>query len=204
MSVKSELIDLLRSDEKRLNARLIGMKLAPVCGRCGGTGSYSFNQFDGSRCYGCNGKGFVAPKEKDLPRILEDAKEAVAQGKLDEYLEFLNAHAAVKNAREKVMAAWQATNVAKTDITHIVPSEDVEGLAEYRARNKKMYDAYTGVETDSRALKPNSPTYQDDVKSLANKVNEAIATIHEADYEVPESLVENVEKWVADWQAKRK
>jgi hypothetical protein len=26
-----------------------------ICGRCGGTGSYSFNQLDGSRCYGCGG-----------------------------------------------------------------------------------------------------------------------------------------------------
>lgn len=28
-----------------------------VCGRCGGSGHYSYNQLDGSRCYGCNGKG---------------------------------------------------------------------------------------------------------------------------------------------------
>lgn len=26
-----------------------------TCGRCGGSGSYSYNQIDGSRCYGCNG-----------------------------------------------------------------------------------------------------------------------------------------------------
>jgi hypothetical protein len=28
-----------------------------VCGRCCGTGSYSYNQIDGSRCYGCDGTG---------------------------------------------------------------------------------------------------------------------------------------------------
>lgn len=28
-----------------------------VCGRCGGSGSYSYNQRDGSRCYGCGGRG---------------------------------------------------------------------------------------------------------------------------------------------------
>lgn len=27
------------------------------CGRCGGTGHYSYNQIDGTRCYGCGGKG---------------------------------------------------------------------------------------------------------------------------------------------------
>jgi len=27
-----------------------------VCSRCGGSGQYSFNQIDGSRCYGCGGE----------------------------------------------------------------------------------------------------------------------------------------------------
>lgn len=27
------------------------------CGRCGGSGRYSYNQMDGDRCYGCGGKG---------------------------------------------------------------------------------------------------------------------------------------------------
>lgn len=26
-----------------------------TCSRCGGSGQYSYNQIDGSRCYGCNG-----------------------------------------------------------------------------------------------------------------------------------------------------
>lgn len=30
---------------------------AETCGRCGGSGHYSFNQIDGSRCYGCGGSG---------------------------------------------------------------------------------------------------------------------------------------------------
>ena len=28
-----------------------------VCGRCGGTGNYSYNQKDGTRCFGCAGTG---------------------------------------------------------------------------------------------------------------------------------------------------
>ena len=28
-----------------------------VCGRCGGTGHFSYNQMDGSTCYGCSGSG---------------------------------------------------------------------------------------------------------------------------------------------------
>lgn len=28
-----------------------------TCGRCGGSGKYSFNMMHGSTCYGCNGRG---------------------------------------------------------------------------------------------------------------------------------------------------
>lgn len=28
-----------------------------ACGRCGGSGHYSYNQIDGTRCYGCGGSG---------------------------------------------------------------------------------------------------------------------------------------------------
>jgi hypothetical protein len=28
-----------------------------TCGRCGGSGHYSFNMLDGTRCYGCGGSG---------------------------------------------------------------------------------------------------------------------------------------------------
>lgn len=33
------------------------------CGRCGGTGHYSYNQIDGTMCYGCGGKGVVIDKK---------------------------------------------------------------------------------------------------------------------------------------------
>lgn len=34
-----------------------------VCGRCGGSGKYSFNQRDLDRCYGCGGSGVVPIKK---------------------------------------------------------------------------------------------------------------------------------------------
>lgn len=33
-----------------------------TCGRCGGSGRYSFNQVDGDRCYGCGGTGLKRTK----------------------------------------------------------------------------------------------------------------------------------------------
>lgn len=35
---------------------------AETCGRCGGSGNYSFNQIDGTRCYGCGGSGIKLTK----------------------------------------------------------------------------------------------------------------------------------------------
>lgn len=33
-----------------------------TCTRCGGSGKYSFNMMDGTRCYGCNGSGYMLTK----------------------------------------------------------------------------------------------------------------------------------------------
>lgn len=35
------------------------VKIKGTCPRCGGSGHYSYNQMDGTRCYGCGGSGVV-------------------------------------------------------------------------------------------------------------------------------------------------
>lgn len=44
-----------------------------TCGRCGGSGSYSYNQIDGSRCYGCNGSGQKLSKRGRAARAFADS-----------------------------------------------------------------------------------------------------------------------------------
>jgi hypothetical protein len=39
------------------DTRLRDVLETEVCGRCGGSGHYSYNQIDGTRCYGCGGSG---------------------------------------------------------------------------------------------------------------------------------------------------
>jgi hypothetical protein len=39
-----------------------------VCGRCGGTGNYSYNQIDGTRCFGCGGTGWRYTKRGSAAR----------------------------------------------------------------------------------------------------------------------------------------
>lgn len=43
-----------------------------TCGRCHGTGQYSYNQVDGSRCYGCGGTGKRLTKRGAAARAFAD------------------------------------------------------------------------------------------------------------------------------------
>ncbi|MGZ6362709.1 MAG: hypothetical protein ACXWP0_13610, partial [Ktedonobacterales bacterium] len=44
-----------------------------ICGRCGGTGRYSFNLMDMDRCYGCGGKGRVFKAAVAQPKVATTA-----------------------------------------------------------------------------------------------------------------------------------
>ena len=48
------------------------------CGRCGGSGRFSFNPKDGDRCYGCDGRGFV------MVDPVKHAKAQAAKAKREE------------------------------------------------------------------------------------------------------------------------
>lgn len=47
------------------------------CSRCGGSGHYSFNLIDGSRCYGCNGRGVTLTKRGLAARNWLDEKRKI-------------------------------------------------------------------------------------------------------------------------------
>jgi len=42
--------------------RLFKEGFGKTCTRCGGTGEYSFNRMDGTRCFKCHGNKFIVPK----------------------------------------------------------------------------------------------------------------------------------------------
>ncbi len=50
-----------------------------TCGRCGGTGHYSYNQIDGTVCYGCNGT------KRRLTRAAKKAQAAVEAFKKERF-----------------------------------------------------------------------------------------------------------------------
>jgi hypothetical protein len=113
-AIRTEMAAVLKTTDQRLDDRIIGMRIGCTCGRCGGSGSYSYNQLDGDRCYGCHGSGQTKPKTKtEWQLTLEAAKQKAANGDLDRYLDFLRARKLTKTATDQVMAAWKASGVSQ-------------------------------------------------------------------------------------------
>lgn len=75
--------------------RLKAIDLAPACNRCGGGGEYSYCQSYGTTCFGCAGLGVQIPKTI-TQKLIDEAKAAVAAGKLQPYLDLLKARAEAK------------------------------------------------------------------------------------------------------------
>lgn len=104
---RTELAITLKTTEKNLDARIIAMKLGVVCGRCGGSGRYSFNQMHGDMCYGCKGTCNTLPqKDAEFAATCERAEAAAADGTLQAYIDRINARARCKNGSKRAFAAW--------------------------------------------------------------------------------------------------
>lgn len=74
------------------------VKVKSTCPRCGGSGHYSYNQVDGTRCYGCNGSGVSIQKvraytEKEYNRMqavnerIRAKREAEKEAKVRDLIE---------------------------------------------------------------------------------------------------------------------
>lgn len=53
-----------------------------TCTRCGGSGRYSYNQIDGSRCYGCGGTGKSYTKRGRVAKLRYEERLCVPAGEL--------------------------------------------------------------------------------------------------------------------------
>jgi hypothetical protein len=58
------------------------------CGRCGGSGQYSFNPMDGTRCFGCGGSGYKLTKRGRVAkaRFHELLQKKASEVKVGDYL----------------------------------------------------------------------------------------------------------------------
>jgi hypothetical protein len=106
---------LLGCNVKALRSRMVFLGYTKACGRCGGSGRYSFNQIDGDKCYGCNGKrNVILPITRKLAVEMKARQDA---GELAPYF-----------------ARIEALKAAKARIAPLV--------AEARALCKPIGDAY--------------------------------------------------------------
>lgn len=86
------------------------------CGRCGGSGKYSFNQINGSRCFGCGGVGKVDTARGAAARaFLQDMRSKPAdQFAVDELVQH---DIASPYATAKVWSKVQAIEMVEQKIT---------------------------------------------------------------------------------------
>lgn len=58
-----------------------------ACGRCAGSGKYSYNAIDGDRCYGCGGTGIVLTKRGKAAKayLIELQMRAIEECKAGEF-----------------------------------------------------------------------------------------------------------------------
>lgn len=130
------LAEILRTTEKNVPARLRGLGLGTPCNRCWGTGHYSRNASGSTTCYRCGGARFEVPSERDLKALVEPAREAVAEGKLDAYLKVLAGRKIGKAAQDQAMAAWKENKLRHNWTGWNTPAVPF---------NKRQHDAYERV-----------------------------------------------------------
>ena len=100
------LAKILGCKAKFMLARLKAIGLANVCGRCGGSGSYSFNMMHGDTCYGCGGSGVTMPKITE--KLILAARAAVDAGKLQPYLHQLEANRTCAENSQNLLNEYSA------------------------------------------------------------------------------------------------
>lgn len=96
----------LGCSEKSAQSRLSALGYTTECGRCGGSGRFSYNQVDGDRCYGCNGRKVVFVKL--TKKIIAEAKARQDAGELAPYFARSEAVKAARAALAPVLAAFEA------------------------------------------------------------------------------------------------
>ncbi|MBB4861625.1 hypothetical protein HNP46_000436 [Pseudomonas nitritireducens] len=158
---KEDFIRLLRSDtlppekqESSLHTRIIALGHGTYCGRCGGSGNYSFNHTSGTRCFGCDGSRYVKTKLTD--QLYAGLEADVAAGKLDTYLVELRQRQEInrkcKNATDRVMNAWTSSGVTKSYVWQRAANKEEPHLTIAQEYNRPMADAYQSVSKASEAL----------------------------------------------------
>lgn len=112
-------IDAIAADlgctRKQAVSRLTALGYVETCGRCGGTGRYSYNTMDGDRCFGCSGS--KRRLVRLTAKIAREAKARIEAGELDGYFARCKAIAAARAAvapiEWEITAMWKGSAVSR-------------------------------------------------------------------------------------------
>ena len=110
-------------------SRLKELGYTKICSRCCGSGRYSYNQMDGDRCWGCDGrKVMLAPLTL---QIVTEAIGRIAAGELATYFARNKARKAITAKGKEFMAIYRSSVIA----------------AAYSAIDRRIVDAHVIVQS---------------------------------------------------------
>jgi len=191
--------------EKAAVSRMTALGYVSTCGRCGGSGRFSFNTMDGDRCFGCNGKG------RKLCAItaamVAEAKARQEAGELAGYFARVQAIAAAKQEIgplvEEARAIYATIGDAYERAYRAARKGGDLGLvndALFRAQsmNNSLFHGDellgTGVPTDSvRSVKERALSGAEDALAAVRKIRERIADLTA----LRNAAAAHLEEWIA-------
>ena len=143
----AEIMDIqTTNDRQTINSifwRLEYLGYTEICSRCFGSGHYSFNMTDGTKCLKCNGFKTVIPSK--ITKTLEQQIVAdIDAGKLEPYFERLQILKKVRLAKSSVMDAWINSGISRLVDWHKYDDPENERLKEI---NTMIADEYKRIET---------------------------------------------------------
>ena len=131
-----------------------------TCGRCGGSGQYSYNQIDGSRCYGCGGSGQRLTKRGAAAKAKADEMldlriEDLPEGRKARYSDFLcGRRYTFSRVEEKEPQSWRIVGEKR------IPMRSFDLLAR---QSDGSYKKVAGV---GEGIKVRMIPTEDDIKFL--------------------------------------
>ena len=172
----------IKSEPFDKNGKLY-VKVVGPCPRCGGSGHYSYNQMDGTRCYGCNGKGITSQivrwytdKERAaLDRAAERRKEAAKVKQEERRIKF-----AARNAFGFGEAGFITILVGDYETINTYVHSNIPGKARYATifgwyfpsteKVENVPDSVTTIKIDWETVKD-----PEDAENLTMKDNDFVA-----------------------------
>jgi hypothetical protein len=108
-------------------------KVIKICSRCNGDGNYSYNELDGTICYGCHGSGIQVIEE----RILTDKEKEQKERARIKRLEKKESDRQQKIIQDKIDRENKVNDYIKNNpITYVVTDKNSYNIKEMLKANK--------------------------------------------------------------------